>query len=157
MNWPNLCWWLVFAVLAILLQALWPGLDFLLPGFIVAVQERNPVQLVWVWLFFMFLQEGMGNMAFGSTLLWYTLVVMLFLAGRSLFETENFLFVFLLCGCLGLVHYLVITVMAGLQDVPVDRQALMDESIFQALFTPFLWRLASLSRGPGLLRHEHQS
>ena len=146
MNWANIGWWVAYACIAIVLQSRAPGLDFMLPGFILAIQERNGAQFLWVAVFFLLLQEGMGNMAFGGTLLWYALAVFLFRLGHNLFEAESFLFIFLLSGCLGVTHYLVFSIMAGLQGIPVHPQTLMDESVFQALFTPFLWRLAHYSR-----------
>lgn len=155
MNWANIGWWLAYACIAIVLQSRVPGLDFLLPGFILAIQERNGVQFAWVAVFFLLLQEGMGSMAFGGTLLWYGLAVLLFYLGYSLFEVESFLFIFLLSGCLGATHYVVFSIMAGLQDIPVHPQRLMDESVFQALLTPFLWRLAHFSRR--FLRHEDRA
>lgn len=155
MTWRNVCWWIVFTFFAILLQARFPGLDFLLPGFILAIQERNPVQFGWVALFYLLLQEGMGNMAFGGTLLWYSMAVAFFFVGYRLFEVESFLFIFLLSGCLGVTHYAVSLLMAGLQDVPVRPQELMDDSVFQALLTPCLWRLAYFTRG--ILPHEDRS
>ena len=41
MNWANIGWWVAYACIAIVLQSRAPGLDFLLPGFILAIQERN--------------------------------------------------------------------------------------------------------------------
>lgn len=157
MNWANLYWWIAFTFIGVTLQAVFPGLDFLLPGFILAIQEKNPPQFGWVALCFLLLQEGMGNMAFGGTLLWYSLAVALFFVGHSLFEVESFLFIFLLSGCLGVTHYLVIMIMAGLADMPADSQALMDESVFQALLTPFFWRLAFYTRGFSFLHHEDRA
>lgn len=155
MNWGNVGWWIGYACIAIILQSRFPGLDFLLPGFILAIQERKPVQLAWVAAFFLLLQEGMGSMAFGGTLLWYALAVAFFFLGYSLFEVESFLFIFLLSGCLGLTHYAVFSIMAGLQDIPVNSRTLTDESVFQALMTPFLWRLAHFSRR--FLNHEDRA
>lgn len=155
MNWSNIGWWLGYACVAVALQSRVPGLDFLLPGFILAIQERNPAQFAWVAVFFLLLQEGMGSMAFGGTLLWYALAVVLFYLGHSLFEVESFLFIFLLSGCLGATHYAVFSIMAGLQDIPVNTRLLTDESVFQALLTPLLWRLAYFSRR--FLRHEDRA
>lgn len=149
MNWLNVGWWVAYAFMAVVLQVAFPGLDFLLPGFILAIQERDPVQLIWVTGFFLLLQEGMGSMAFGGTLLWYTLAVALFVLGHSLFEVESFLFIFLLSGCLGATHYIVFSLMTNLQDIPFNANTLMEESVFQALLTPFVWRLARFTRRLG--------
>jgi hypothetical protein len=146
MNWANAAWWAVYACMGVGLQILFPGLDFLLPGFILAIQERDTPQTVWIAAFFLLLQEGMGNMAFGGSLLWYMVAVVSFFLGYSLFEVESFLFIFLLSGWLGGAHFVVCLVMAGLQDIPVNAGVLMEESVIQALVTPFAWRLARLTR-----------
>ena len=67
MSWINVGWWLCYAFAGITLQALMPGLDFLLPGFILALQERRYPQILAVGACFVLLQEGMGSMAFGGT------------------------------------------------------------------------------------------
>ena len=43
----------------------------------------------------------------------------------------------LLSGCIGLAHYGVIWLMTRLQFIPLDMTRLLDESILQALLTPF--------------------
>jgi hypothetical protein len=146
MNRANVAWWTVYTCLGVGLQTLFPGLDFLLPGLVLAIQERDTRQVFWLIAFFLLLQEGMGNMAFGGTLLWYMLTVASFFLGYSLFEVESFLFIFLLSGWLGAAHLGVFLVMADLQDIPVNVAAVMEESVIQALLTPFVWRLARLTR-----------
>ena len=44
MNWRNLLWWALYTCIGISLQAVLPGLDFLLPGLILAIQERKKNQ-----------------------------------------------------------------------------------------------------------------
>jgi len=143
----------MYICLGIFLQAGFSGLDFLLPGLIVAIQERKPVQLIWVLLIFTVLQEGMGSMAFGSTLIWYVSTSALFYLGYSLFEVENFLFIFLLSGCLAATHIGIMHGMAILQNLPLNFNRLIEESVFQALVTPFVWRIAQTSRR--LVNHAH--
>lgn len=146
MNWGSCFWWLIFILSAVALQPLLPGLDFLLPLFIVALQEDNPLQLLWVSPILILIQEGTGTMGFGATLLWYSAAVVLFFLGRWLFEVENFMFIFLLSACLGASHYLIFNLINTLQTVPVDSQRLFDESVFQALLTPLIWRFAYFTR-----------
>lgn len=152
----NILWWVVYAGIAIVLQASafpLPRLDYLLPAFILALQEQRPVQFVWVALCFVLIQEGLGSFGFGGAFLSYALAVALFFVGSWLFEVESFLFIFLLSACLGVTHYLVFSTMADLQNISINTQDLLDESVFQALITPFIWRLAYFTRTP-LRRHE---
>lgn len=153
MNARNIIWWVAFLVVSICLQQLLPGLDVLVIGLIIALQEGKPIQLLWVLPVLILMQEGMGTLAFGTSLLWYAVVIVLFHVGRWLFEAENFYFVFLLSACLGTVHFFLIQMMASLQDIVLPIADLRDESILQALFIPFAWRLAHLVR-KGALPHE---
>ncbi len=152
----NIAWWVIYTGIAVLLQASafpLPRLDYLLPGLILALQERRVAQFIWVATCFLLIQEGLGSFGFGGAFLSYALTVGLFFVGSWLFEVESFLFIFLLSACLGLSHYLVFSTMADLQNIPINTQNLLDESVFQALITPFVWRLAYFTRTP-LRRHE---
>lgn len=146
MTFGNFVWWGGFFVAAIWMQRLLPGIDALVVGLLIALQERRPLQIFWITVLLIVLQEGMGTLEFGASLLWYPLVISLFFAGRWLFETRNVLFVFLLSACLGAAHLGVMLLMARLQYIAVDMQALLDESILQALFIPVAWKAAALTR-----------
>ena len=152
MSWANAGWWLLYAFAAISLQAAMPGVDFLLPGFIIALQERRIFQSLLVGTAFMLAQEGMGSMAFGGTLLWYAVTAIAYYASCSLFQGHSFLFIFLLACLLAGVHYIVFGLLASLQDIPWEPALLLEECFLQAVLTPFIWLIAaSLRRG---LKHE---
>lgn len=146
MSWRNLLWWGIYTCIAVSLQAVLPGLDFLLPGLILAIQERKKVQFFWVAVIFLLIQEGTGSMLFGSTLIGYALAPALFYVGYSLFEVDSFPFIVLLSLCLGSIHYITIALMCELQGIPFHAQIVMDESVIQALMTPFLWGFAQFTR-----------
>ena len=55
----------------------------------------------------------------------------------------------LLSGCIGLAHYGVIWLMTRLQFIPLDTTQLLDESILQALLTPFVWQCSMMARPVG--------
>lgn len=148
MSWRNLGWWLLYAFAAISFQAVLPGLDLLLPGFIVALQERRWFQLFCVGMSFMLIQEGMGSMAFGGTLLWYGTAAIAYYAGCGLFQGGSLLFVFLLSTLLSCAHYVIFSLLATLQDIPWEPDHLLDECFVQMLLTPLLWwAAASLRKG----------
>ena len=136
----NILWWVAFFVFGLALQQALPGTDVLVAGLFLALQERRPFQLAVVLLALILVQEGVGTLDFGTSVLWYLLVITLFFIGRWMFETENWLFVLLLSGCIGLAHYGVIWLMTRLQFIPLDTTQLLDESILQALLTPFVWQ-----------------
>ncbi len=147
MSWANAGWWTLYAFAAISVQAVLPGLDFLLPGFIVALQERRPFQTVFIGAAFVLAQEGMGSMAFGGMLLWYAVTALLYFAACSLFQGGSFLFIFLLSCLLSGVHYVLFGTLATLQDIPWEPASLLDECFFQAVLTPCIWWVATSLRG----------
>ena len=112
----NILWWVAFFVLGLSSQQALPGTDVLVAGLFLALQERRPFQLAVVLLALILVQEGVGTLDFGTSVLWYLLVITLFFIGRWMFETENWLFVLLLLsGCIGLAHYGVIWLMTRLR------------------------------------------
>lgn len=143
------CWWLAFIVISIIAQALVPGLDALVVGVLLLLQERDYKMLGWLLPIFIILQEGMGTRSFGGVLLWYLVVIASFKIGRWLFEVGNFVFIFLLSTCLGGAYFGLAWLLAPLQATPTfDMNAMRDISLVQAIYMPLAWRILSVLR-PG--------
>ncbi|MDR2696773.1 MAG: hypothetical protein LBC79_10410 [Deltaproteobacteria bacterium] len=142
----NACWWGGFLVPAIILQRLFPGVDFLLAGLLLTLQERRYADLLWVLPLLVILQEGMGTREFGVVLLWYVVVAFVFSLGRWFFDADNFLYVFLFSGCLAACYFAVVFLMSPLYAVSVDVDRLRDESLHLALLLPVCWKLAQVTR-----------
>ncbi|MBQ4567609.1 MAG: hypothetical protein IJA79_05720 [Desulfovibrio sp.] len=142
----NICWWLAFMVVGIAVQAAVPGLDVLILGLVILLQEEDYRNMLWLLPVFILLQEGMGCRSFGASIIWYTAAILLFRLGHWLFEVENFLFVFLLSACLGATYFGVAWLMDPLQGIPFDQQAMLDASLVQAIFLPVAWRLCVMLR-----------
>ena len=142
MSWRSALWWLFYVVAAVALQASLPGLDLLLPGFLIALQERRHAATLIVAASFILLQEGMGSMAFGGSLLWYGITALLFVIGCRLFQGTSLLFISLLSVLLAVTHYAVFGMLATLQDIPWQMSHLLEECLWQAVVTPPLWQAA---------------
>lgn len=142
MNWRSALWWLTYVVAAIAMQSVMPGVDLLLPAFLIALQEGRHAATLAVFASFILLQEGMGSMAFGGSLLWYIVTAILFIIGCRLFQGSSLLFVSLLSILLAVVHYAVSGMLATLQDIPWQTSILLEECFWQALVTPPLWMAA---------------
>ncbi|MCL2123189.1 MAG: hypothetical protein FWH34_03780 [Desulfovibrionaceae bacterium] len=142
----NAVWWGFFLFPAITLQSLLPGVDFLLAGFLVTLQERRYADLFWALPLLILLQEGMGTREFGVILLWYVAVAALFFLGRWLFDIESLLYAFLLSACVAACYFAMAFLMSPLYAVVVDAHRLLDESVYLALLLPLCWKLAQLSR-----------
>ncbi len=153
MLWRNAAWWLIYSFAAVAMQAVFSGLDFFLPGFLLALQEQRPVQSLFVGLWFIVLQEGMGSLAFGGIALMYVLTVIFFYSGCQLFQGRNFLFVVLLGAVLAAIRYVLFPVLCRLQDFPVRMDVLFNECLFQVFLTPFAWWGARSLRGSSV-NHE---
>ena len=142
----NAIWWVLFLFPAIILQRFFPGVDFLLTGFLLTLQERRYADMLWVLPLLVILQEGMGTREFGVVLLWYVAVAVVFLAGRWLFDVDNFLYAFLFSACLAVCYFAVAFLMSPLYSAPVDAHRLGDESVQLALLLPVCWKLAQYTR-----------
>ncbi|MGE4298233.1 MAG: hypothetical protein AB7E47_09420 [Desulfovibrionaceae bacterium] len=146
LNVRNVLWWTVFAVVCVWLQWLVPGVDFLVAGVVLSLQEGRGAQTAWLILLCILVQEGAGALAFGAGLLWYGMAVALFLGGRWLFESRNVFFIFLLGVVLGGGHFLLVQMMATLQEYAVDTASLATASLAQAVLLLPAWLLASTLR-----------
>ena len=140
MKWRQVLWWLAFVAMAICLQSLVPGLDALVVGLLVLLQEEDYRDMIWLLPLFTLLQEGMGTRPFGSIIVWYAATVVMYKVGRWLFNTKSFLFMFLLSACLGGAYFLVAWLMAPLQNMAFNVEDALNKSLAQALFLPFAWR-----------------
>ncbi|GAB6177144.1 hypothetical protein JCM16814_20350 [Desulfobaculum senezii] len=137
-----LLWWTLFTVAGIWLQRLVPGVDFLAPGLVILMQEREVRVAAWLTCIWILVQEGTGGMAFGSALLWYAALGALFWAGRWLFESTNLLFVMLIGIAMGVWHVGLFELMAQLQDLSVSTPRLMTEGLLQAGIFFIEWAFA---------------
>ena len=62
--------WLLYTIGGVWIQFLLPGVDVFAPALVVCMQEHRLRQFSWLFLCWIILQEGAGNMPFGGRLLW---------------------------------------------------------------------------------------
>ncbi len=142
----NILWWALFMILGLIAESILPGIDILLIGVIIALQEGKIVQILWVLLVSILLQEGIGTLAFGSSILSYTTAILVFYGGRALLEQENIMFVLVVAVSAGLGHYVFTQAMATLQGISMPGERLLLESCVQVLILPPLWSLTRALR-----------
>jgi hypothetical protein len=135
----NILWWTVFTLFGIWAQLLLPGVDVLVVGLLASLHEERPTQTLWLALLWMFLQEGVSGLAFGSGILWYAVLLGLYAVGRWLFQVKNLFFIALCGAVMGVWHYILTPMMASLQDYAVARDRLFVESCIQTLVFPPIW------------------
>ena len=142
----NILWWAGYLAFALWLQTRLPGTDALIPGLIIACQEKDLRQLVWLGLAALLIQEGTGSLAFGGSVLWYSSLIIFFRIGEFLFETDSLFFVILLSIALGLVHAGILFTFGSLQNMSVPLSRLVEHALTQAAVIPLLWGTARLTR-----------
>ncbi len=150
--WRNAFWWAIYLLAAFWLQLRLPGLDALIPGLVIACQEKRPQQLAWLLILCLLIQEGTGNLAFGGTLLWYGCLLASFRIGEFFFATGGLFFVILLAVCLGVTHAAILFTFGALQNLPVPIFRLVEQALAQAALIPVVWGPAHLIR-KRFLRH----
>lgn len=143
----NIFWWGAFLAAGIWAQTLLPGVDLLLPAILVSMQENRGTQTFWLVVTFTLVQDGTSAMAFGTGFLWYSAIVILFSAGRSVFETENPLFIALLSILMGAWHVGLMIIMGNLQSMELPLARLLTEAALQAAITPVTWTILYRLRG----------
>jgi hypothetical protein len=138
-----LLWWGLFSVAGVWLQRLVPGVDFLMPGIVICLQERLFVWGGWLIVFWILLQEGTGSLAFGAALLWYGGLIGFYIGLRCYFESGNIVFILLLSTLLSVWHFVLGSGLASLQDLTFSRADLFKESMLQLVAFPVVWLLSS--------------
>ena len=139
-------WWATYIAGALIIQQTITGVDALVPGFLLSLQERKPWQSFWLFVLFLLIQEGAGSLIFGGAVLWYGGQVALFRLSQRFFVADNLLFVFMLSVSLGVYHGALEWFMCAVQQIPMDYAVLVSESLIQALIIPVIWGLAYFTR-----------
>lgn len=142
----NIAWWCGFLACALTAQSTVPGLDMMSVGLIILLQEKDYRNMAWFLPVCVLLQEGIGTRPFGSVIVWYAAVIVLFRIGRWLFEVESFVFIFLLAACLGGAYFAEAWLMAPLQGLTFNVADTVDLSLMQAIFIPVAWWLLVRTR-----------
>ena len=139
-------WWATYIAGALMVQQSIPGVDALVPGFLLSLQEKKHWQSFWLFCIFVLIQEGSGSLTFGSAILWYGGQVLLFRVSQRVFVAENILFVLMLSASLGAYHFLLTWLMCSVQKLPLEYALLVRESLLQSVIIPVIWGLAYFSR-----------
>lgn len=136
-------WWAGYTALAVWAQKLLPGVDFLAPGLVLAMQERPGLRPLLLGLFWILLQEGMGGLSFGYGIACYGLLALVFAMGRWMFEARSLLFMCLLGLFLGTLHPLLTSGLLSLEAMQMPTRRLILEGVLQAAIFPAVWWVAS--------------
>ena len=135
--------WALYIVCAIIIQRYAQGVDALVPGLLIALQSKKRSLVLFLFLLFCLIQEGTGSLRFGSSILWYGgIIVIYFLTSSVVLETS--VAVVLLFSVLAAAYMGGVSLFAqAIQDYRADFQALIAQCVLQAVLVPVLWFLAA--------------
>lgn len=150
----SVLWWLTFTVACIWGQSVVPGVDLLAPGLIILLQEDRRAAALWLVLLWIPLQDGMGNLASGYSIMWYCLITLFFYSGRWLFEARSALFMILLGVALGALHVTLTYAMVSLQFLVLPVERVLWEGLIQAVIFPIEWSMLDRIYPQALRRHD---
>lgn len=139
-------WWATYIAGALIVQQNMPGVDALVPGFLLSLQEKKFWQSFWLFCIFVLIQEGSGSLTFGSAILWYGGQICLFHLSQRFFVAENIVFVLMLSASLGAYHFLLTWLMCSVEKLPLEGLLLARESLIQAAVIPVIWGAAYFMR-----------
>ncbi len=146
-------WWSFYTIFGVIMQQHFAGLDFLAPGFLLALYLRKRTEIIWLFIVFVLIQEGTGNITFGAALLWYGGQVLIVNLSSNLFVLNSGIFICLTAAILGVYRVLLLLLMSAIQDIFIDYHRLVIEAAFQALVIPPVWAI-TYSLLPRAFRYE---
>ena len=88
-------WWIGYFFIAVLAQKYSNGKDFLTPAVLICLQSKRWWGAAWLALLCVFMHEGMGNLEFGISTLFYVGVFLFYFVARWLLEPKSPVFMFL--------------------------------------------------------------
>lgn len=131
--------WLVYTLAAVWLQAFFPGPDLFAPALLLVLQERGYSRLGWLLPLWILIQEGSGSLHFGTSLLWYSGLILFFCSTRNLLDSRGFLFICLMSIFAGVWQFLCLYLLSGLQELQVPKEQLLQQALQTVLALPLLW------------------
>jgi len=138
-------WWLLYTIFGIWLQRFIPGLDCFAPALAGCFYLGLTTTTFWLALIWILVQEGIGSLAFGSTLLFYTGITIFFFWSKIIFAKNSPLFFIGASVFTAGFYFLVMNIMTNLQELNVPMHILLQNSILILIFFPILMSIVILS------------
>ncbi len=135
----NTAWWIVFLAAGIILQATFPGLDALILGLPLLLEERDYRRLVCFVPAVILLQDGMGTQAFGSAMLSIALCSLFYWLARGIASASRIGFYLFLSLCMGGIRIFLDWLFATLEDTAFVPEQLFHEGAAEAVYLFIGW------------------
>lgn len=138
---PQALFWFLYTFACIWLHSFVPGLDCFAPALIVCLHLKRYRSVCWLAPVWLLINEGLGSMAFGASIVWYAGLMLFFFAVQVFFSTRHLYFVFVLALFAACWHYFVFVSMINLQELRVPKELVIMNSLFTACAFPVAWRV----------------
>lgn len=142
----NILWWITVLILGMIIQVICPRLDALVPGALIAMQEKDYRTMVWLIPLIIMLQEGTGTQHFGASILWFAGFFFFFHLWKSMTAASTGLFILALSVTMGALRALIAVLFAILQQYPFSTTEVLQDSILEAVYIPVAWYILSRLR-----------
>lgn len=149
----SIVWWSLFTFIGVWAQVAVPGVDFFVPGLLLCIQMEKKYHVFWMILLWSLIQDGVGGLPFGYSLLWYLSILALYRGCFMFFDVRSLMFA-VLCGVLlGILHPALTALMAMLADMDWAPERYLFEGALQAFIFPLEWVVVKHLYS-GWLKHE---
>lgn len=138
-------WWLIYTIFGIWLQRFIPGLDCFAPALAGCLYLGLTTTTFWLALFWILIQEGIGSLAFGSTLLFYGGITVFFFWSKIIFTKNSPLFFIGASIFTSGFYLLVMYVMSNLQELDIPINIFLQNALLILIFFPILLSIVILS------------
>lgn len=135
----NTVWWIVFLIAGIILQATFPGLDALILGVLLLLEEKDYRRLVCIVPAVILLQDGMGTQAFGSAMLCIALCALLYRLSSGIASASRIGFYLFLSLAMGGIRIFLDWLFATLEDTAFVAEQLFHEGAAEAVYLFIGW------------------
>ncbi len=138
---PVFVFWLLYTVLGVWAHSFFPGLDCFAPALIVCLHLRRYRTAFWLGSAWLLINEGAGALAFGSSIVWYSGVILFFFFIQLFLSSRHIYFVLTLALFAGGWQFFVFSSMIRFQEFKVAQETILSGSLMTMLFFPVGWLL----------------
>lgn len=132
-------WWTFFTAMCIWIQSFISGIDCFGPAVLVLMHLQRYREAVWLTPVWILINEGVGSLAFGCSLLWFGGLILTFLFLCQFLSSSNIIFLLSLSLLAGVGQSGIIVLMASLQEIIIPFERIVVQGILSAFLFPVLW------------------
>ncbi len=139
----EILWWILVTIFGIGAEVGIKGIGPFIPALLLCLQLEKIGASIFLAIFWMIIQEGGGNIPFGSVLLWYMGMAFVFFWLKNYLSSNGIIFVILMSVCSALWYFISIYTLTSLEEITIKQDILFHNSLIQLIAFPILWKFYS--------------